>query len=299
LHKQPIHLYPKTDAFYGRYIGQCVKMFIEKHKIKADLVASHGHTIFHQPDAGFTAQIGSGAAIHAETGLPVVNDFRTLDVALGGQGAPLVPIGDALLFKEYDGCLNLGGFSNISYGKNDERIAFDIGPCNLILNRIAALVGKEFDEDGQIASRGATHGELLEQLNTLPFFTTQGAKSLGREWVDEAFWPIIKAYDLPVEDMMATLCEHIAFQIVAAISEAGLTNLFVTGGGALNRHLMERIEQQTTCKVIIPDLKLVQYKEALIFAFLGLLRILGKNNALMSVTGSRADSSGGALFGYL
>jgi anhydro-N-acetylmuramic acid kinase len=299
LYRQPIHLYPKTDMFYGRYIGQCVRSFMEKNGLSADLVASHGHTIFHQPEAGFTAQVGNGAAIHAEAGVPVVSDFRTLDVALGGQGAPLVPIGDELLFGAYDACLNLGGFSNISYRKNGKRIAFDIGPCNIALNRVAEMTGREYDEDGKIAASGTIDQPLLGQLDVLPFFAVKGAKSLGREWVDSVFWPVVSAAGLTPEDMMATLSAHIAGQVAAAVKDAFTGNILVTGGGAFNTFLVNSMQGKVSNTLVIPGSDLIQYKEALIFAFLGLLRITGRHNALRSVTGARANSTGGALFGMV
>lgn len=299
LHKQPIHLYPKTDAFYGKYLGMLVNEFVGKYQVKPHLVASHGHTIFHQPAGGYTAQIGNGAFMYAETGIPVACDFRTVDIALGGQGAPLVPVGDELLFGAYEACLNLGGFSNISYRKNAKRIAYDIGPCNIILNRVANEVGKEFDDNGAIASRGKVHPQLLEQLNELPFFKLEGAKSLGREWVDETFWPIVRTYELQPEDLMATLCEQIAGNIAQALDAGSIRNMLVTGGGAFNGYLMQRITAQSRCEAVIPDPKLIAYKEALIFAFLGLLRIEGKSNVLSSVTGARADNMGGAIYGPL
>jgi anhydro-N-acetylmuramic acid kinase len=152
LYKQPIDLYAKTDAFFGRYLGILIKNFIQKHQIKPQLVASHGHTIFHQPLAGFTAQIGDGAAISAMCGLPVVNGFRNMDLAFGGQGAPLVPVGDKFLFPKEEACLNLGGIANISFSKDDKIKAFDISPCNIVMNRIARWLGQSFDAEGRIAA---------------------------------------------------------------------------------------------------------------------------------------------------
>ena len=298
LPSQPVHLYAKTDAFYGKYIGLCVKQFLSRHSITdVDLIASHGHTIFHQPDAGFTAQIGSGASIYAETGIPTVCDFRSLDVALGGQGAPLVPIGDELLFGEYDACLNLGGFANISYRKQEQRLAFDVCACNMLLNKVAQQAGKLFDENGSMARVGQIHTQLLRELNALPFYTQSGAKSLGREWVEKEIWPLVSAYEIVLEDLLATFVEHIALQLAASIQEANVQILMVTGGGAYNTFLMERIEQHSGQKIAIADSSLIQYKEALIFAFLGILRITNKTNTLTSVTGATRASIGGALWG--
>jgi anhydro-N-acetylmuramic acid kinase len=297
LHRQPIHLYPKTDMFYGKYIGQCIQAFMQKHNLQADLIASHGHTIFHRPEEGYTAQIGNGAAIHAVTGLPVVCDFRTMDVASGGQGAPLVPVGDALLFPQYEACLNLGGFANISYASGERRVAFDTGPCNIVLNKAAQRLGKAYDAAGAIAASGKVDAALLERLNMLPYYQLKGAKSLGREWMDELFWPIVDAAELSAEDTLATLSEHIAEHVSAAIGNKQDAKVLVTGGGAFNTHLIECIRKRTAATLVIPDPDLVQFKEALVFAFLGLLRVRGEHNSLRSVTGANADSIGGALFG--
>lgn len=299
LPKQPIHLYAKTDAFYGKYIGLQVQTFMAQNGLeKVDLIASHGHTIFHQPDAGFTAQIGSGAAIYAETGIPTVCDLRSVDVALGGQGAPLVPVGDELLFSEYDACLNLGGFANISYRKHDKRIAFDICACNMLLNRVAQQAGKQYDENGDMARDGIVHNELLKELNSLPFFTQHGAKSLGREWVENDIWPIVGKYDIVLEDLLATFVEHIAIQVSTVIENANALQVLVTGGGAFNGFLLERMESYLQQPLTVGNEQLVQYKEALIFAFLGVLRMENTPNSRASVTGAKIDSIGGALFGY-
>jgi anhydro-N-acetylmuramic acid kinase len=185
LHKQPIHLYPKTDAFYGRYLGKITKQFIDENNLEVDFISSHGHTIFHQPENGFTAQIGCGAGINAETNLPVINNFRTIDVQLGGQGAPLVPIGDKYLFSEYNACLNLGGFANISFKETGK--AFDICPCNMVMNLLANEIDLAFDNEGEIAAKGTINKELLLALNDLDFYKKEGAKSLGIEWVKNQF----------------------------------------------------------------------------------------------------------------
>ena len=298
LPKQPIHLYPKTDAFYGKYIGMQVRAFMKKNEIKGiDLIASHGHTIFHQPEAGFTAQIGSGAAIYAETNIPTVSDFRTVDVALGGQGAPLVPIGDELLFSDYNACVNLGGFANVSYVKGNERVAFDVCACNLLLNQVARQAGKEYDEDGVMASEGEVVPALFDELNALPFYAQQGAKSLGREWVEAEIWPLVGKHSITLEDLLATFVEHIAIQLANVLKNSGSDTVLLTGGGALNTYLVGRIDSLSKCKLVPATTQLIQYKEALIFAFLGLLRIQQKSNSLASVTGAKRGSIGGALWG--
>lgn len=297
LEHQPAFIYPKTDLFYGKYIGQCINAFIKKNNLKVDLIASHGHTVFHQPENGFTAQIGNGASIHAETGLPVVSDFRTVDVMLGGQGAPLVPMGDKVLFSEYDACLNLGGFANISYRKEGKMKAFDVCPCNIMLNRIAEKQGKEFDEDGKMAASGTIHPELLNQLNALEFYQKQGAKSLGKEWVNHTIWPVVLKHNLPDQNILATFVEHIVVQLSRVIEESNAQTVLVTGGGAFNDFLMEQLQHNVKAKCVIPDTQTIAFKEALIFAFLGVLKIRGEENVLSEVTGSSRNNIGGALWG--
>ncbi len=297
LHKQPIHLLPKTDAYYGKYLGQLVNTFIKTHALQVDFIASHGHTIFHQPQNGFTTQIGCGANLFAETGIKTINNFRVVDVAYGGQGAPLVPIGDELLFNEFDACLNLGGFSNISFTKNKTRKAFDIGPCNIVTNQVAQQLGFDFDDEGKLAAQGTVNLTLLNELNNLPYYKTNPPKSLGIEWVNTDFWPTIKPHQITAVDLLATLQQHIAQQIANTIITNKLNQVLVTGGGAFNTSLINHINNLTHQALKIPNALLVNYKEALIFAFLGVLRVEGNINALQSVTGAKQNSMGGAIWG--
>lgn len=293
--------YASMDAYFGNFSGEQVRLFHLKNKIKADLVASHGHTIFHQPSKGFTSQIGNGAYIYAKSGIPTVSDFRSVDVALGGQGAPLVPIGDKLLFNQFDICLNLGGIANSSFDKLNKRLAGDICPVNIVLNKLAGEKGKSFDKDGLFASKGKVDAILLQKLNKLSFYKKEFPKSLGREWIDEQVFPLIDKSVLSVEDKLATFSEHIAVQISLSIGKRKVKTLFITGGGAFNRDLIKRISIHVGDKieVIVPNKLIVSYKEALIFSFLGLKRILGESNALSSVTGASSNSIGGALYGSL
>jgi len=297
LHKQPAFVFPKTDAFYGKYLGQLANDFIKKHQLEVDFIASHGHTIFHQPENGFTAQIGNGAYIYAETGITTINDFRVVDVALGGQGAPLVPIGDELLFNRYDACLNLGGFSNISFKKDEQRIAFDISPCNIVMNPIANLLGVNFDDEGKFASEGTINEQLLIQLNNLSYYIKQAPKSLGAEWVTENFWPLVKQFQISPNDLLATLNKHIAFQIIKVIKANNLKSILTTGGGTFNKFMIDEINKQTNNSLHLPDRNLINYKEALIFAFLGVLRMCNSENSLKSITGASKNSIGGAIWG--
>ena len=281
----------------GRYIGMQVNEFMTAFAEEVELIASHGHTVFHRPDLGMTLQIGSGADIAAVCGKPTVCDFRTLDVALGGQGAPLVPIGDELLFGQYDICLNLGGISNLSYHENGQRKAYDISPCNIVLNQLARQIGKEYDADGIIAQSGCIDTLLLEKLNQLDYYQQSGTKSLGREWIDSEFFPILNSSHLSVPDQMRTVCEHIALQIASACNATKGKTLLITGGGAHNHFLIDLIRQKFHGQVIIPDDKTIDFKEAIIFAFLGFLRANGLPNCIASVTGARRDSCGGAIYG--
>lgn len=288
--------YAETHTAYGKYLGGLVSDFVNRHQLSVDFVASHGHTIFHNPAKHYTSQIGEGAAIAAGCGLPVVCDFRTGDVAAGGQGAPLVPIGDQKLFGEFDYCLNLGGFANISMQTNGRRIAFDVSPANIILNHIAAQKGKLFDKNGEMASSGHVNTELLETLNSLGYYHLQPPKSLGREWTEKEVLPMLTYYNVSPEDAASTFCEHIAIQIAACVTNDPGKQMLITGGGAFNTFLLSRIAEKTAVKLIVPDHNTVNYKEALVFAFLGLLRMEAKPNSLASVTGASHDVSGGAVY---
>ncbi|CAN5430633.1 anhydro-N-acetylmuramic acid kinase [soil metagenome] len=279
---------------YGKFLGECVTDFIALHKCaKPDLVASHGHTIFHQPEKGFTFQLGSGAALFASCGIPIVCDFRSLDVALGGQGAPLVPIGDRYLFAEYSACINLGGFANISFEENEKRIAYDICAVNYVMNYLSKRAGKEFDENGKLAADGKIIQPLLDKLNGLTYFEKSPPKSIGREWVEETIFPLLPTSE-KTEDLLRTFTEHIAVQLSKSISGKG--KVLVTGGGAFNNFLIELLKVKSQNEIIIPDALTINFKEALIFAFLGLLRSKNRINTLKSVTGASCDSSGGILF---
>lgn len=285
----------ELDARYGIYLGQQVNNFIKKHRIKqVDLIASHGQTVFHRPENAYTTQIGSGAHINAVTGIKTICDFRQQDVALGGQGAPLVPVGDHYLFAHYDYCLNIGGFANISFEKKRKRIAFDICPANIVLNHYVSQKGLDFDDKGQIAKSGKLNKELLSALNRLDFYQGEEPKSLGWEFVTEQIIPLIDAYHLSIPDILKTYVEHIAIQIGQKTTGG---TMLITGGGAHNSYLIQQIKMYSSAKVIIPDKILIDYKEALVFGLLGLLKEQQKINVFSSVTGSRIDHSSGVVFG--
>jgi len=279
---------------YGFFLGKAVKIFIEKYNLEnIDVIASHGHTVFHQPQKKFTLQIGDGRAIKIETGLPVVYDFRSQDVLMGGNGAPLVPIGDEFLFSEYDACLNLGGFSNISLKLDDQRIAFDIAPVNIILNKLAKNFNQSFDINGDLAKQGKIDTELLNKLNSLEFYSQSYPKSLGIEWCNEHIFPLFE--DLDSKDILATFTEHAAIQISTIFNQYQLKKVLFTGGGTYNSYLIEKIKQKTSSEIIIPENELINFKEALIFAFMGVLRINNEVNVLSSATGSSHDHSSGII----
>lgn len=280
----------------GMLHGAWVKEFMQEHTLQLDFIASHGHTIFHQPHLGTTLQIGSAPHIAAATEVDVIADFRTTDVALGGQGAPLVPIGDLWLFGNYPMCLNLGGIANVSVKESLHMEAFDIGLCNMALNHFAEKLGEAYDRDGALSRMGSVNELLLEQLNSLDFFKQPAPKSLGKEfWINE-FLPVVDHAGVNKHDALRTITEHIAIQIGKALSKREHGEILVTGGGAHNGFLMERIAEHSQHKVVIPEQKIVDFKEALIFAFLGALRMAGECNALASVTGAKRDSVGGAIY---
>ena len=288
--------YVNTDIGYGHYLGQLARTFIAGHSLHPDFIASHGHTVFHRPEQHITSQIGQGAAIAAETGIPVVCDFRTTDVALNGQGAPLVPIGDRLLFGAYDYCLNLGGFANISYEMNGSRIAFDICPVNIVMNHFAVKAGHPFDKGGALAQSGKISRELLAGLNSLPFYSQSPPKSLGKEWVLKNVLPLMTSFGLSEADHLSTFCSHISDQVSGVIENDNGKRMLVTGGGAWNSFLISEIQKKTNMEICIPDEKTINFKEALIFAFLGVLRMTNRVNCLAPVTGADKDSIGGAVY---
>lgn len=287
---------------YGVWLGQQVKDFIAANKINIDFVTSHGHTVFHQPNKKLTYQIGSGQELANACKTKVICDFRTLDVSLDGQGAPLVPIGDRLLFSKYDYCLNLGGIANISFESGGERVAYDISPANMLLNYLTNKIGKEWDDRGDLARSGKVEGDLLEQLSSLAFYQLEYPKSLGYEWFKEEVITIMEKSVLSIPDKLCTSVHHIAQQIAketkTSLLKSGGSAMIVTGGGARNNYLVECLKNYSkgVFKVIVPQSTIIDFKEALIFGFLGVLRIRNEINCLKSVTGARKDSSSGIIY---
>jgi len=282
---------------YTILLAHIIKAFIEKHKLSnIDAVCSHGHTILHQPQNGLTLQIGNLPLITEILNQTVVCDFRVQDVKLGGQGAPLVPIGDKILFAGYDYCLNLGGFSNVSFEQDGQRIAFDISPVNTVLNFYANQFGLDYDDKGTISKSGLINTDLLLELNALEYYKKPFPKSLGFESVKTIILPLMEKYSIPTEDKMRTFTEHIAQQTALALPKKQ-GKLLATGGGAYNTFLMEQLQRQLPeMEIIIPDAKILEYKEALIFALLGVLKLRNEINVLSSVTGAKQDHCSGVVF---
>ncbi|MFK7833024.1 MAG: anhydro-N-acetylmuramic acid kinase [Winogradskyella sp.] len=283
------------DLNYSEFLASTISNFVVDHNIQdIDFIASHGHTALHQPELGLTYQIGNHQILADLLNQKVICDFRVQDVKLGGQGAPLVPIGDQLLFGSYHYCLNLGGFANISFEKNKERIAFDICPVNIVLNHYVSQLDLEYDDKGQLASNGTVNEDLVDQLNALHFYQEKPPKSLGLEWVDLHIFPLIDAFKLTIEDVLRSYVEHVAIQISKITSHEKHTVL-VTGGGVYNDFLMRRIAYFSKSKIVIPNNQIVEYKEALIFGLLGVLKYRNEINCLKSVTGAKRDHSSGKI----
>lgn len=287
----------EIDFQYTNYLSIKIKSFINKYKLTAiDAICSHGHTALHQPNKGFTYQIGNMPHLANLLEKTVVCDFRVQDVALGGQGAPLVPIGDKLLFSEYDFCLNLGGFANISTDVLGERIAYDICPVNIVLNHYVRCLGFDFDDEGKMAASGTINELLLQKLNALDFYKAPYPKSLGLEWVDTNIFPLVNTFQLETKDVLKTFVEHIAIQLASEINIKSNASVFVTGGGVYNTYLISRLQDYTTNKIIIPSKSIIEFKEALIFGFLGVLKLRNEVNCLKSVTGATENHSSGIVF---
>ena len=289
LHKKPEKIINEIDLKYGDFLSKICNKFLKNEKI--DYISSHGHTIFHQPENNFTLQIGNGNVISKNTKKITISNFRNLDVSLKGQGAPLVPVGDKLLFRKYKYCVNLGGFANVSIKKNNEIIAFDICPVNILLNYFSNLKGRAYDLNGCMAQTGNLAPDLLKKLNSLQFYSKRHPKSLSREWVEKNIIPLIKN-NIKIEDVLHTLCEHIGIQIGKLLTDK---EALFSGGGVFNTYLLSRIKFYSKSKIIIPDKLSIEFKEALIFAFLGVLRARGEVNCLQSVTGAIKDNCGGEV----
>lgn len=304
--KNAIHLseaeHQQLHCAYGSWLGKQAKRFIKKHQLEIDFISSHGHTSHHRPEEGITFQLGDGQALANASGENVICDFRTYDVSLGGQGAPLVPIGDHLLLSEYQFCLNLGGISNISFQKEGKRVAYDIGMANMPLNYLTEKINLKYDKGGVLAHSGELIPLLYNHLNALAYYKLPYPKSTGYEWFSSKVKPLLEQTEAQTKDLLHTIICHNCEQIAKAIEKEqpiSQSRVLVTGGGALNDFFIETLQEKlgTICKVVIPPKKFIEYKEAMVFAFMGVLRHLGGTNVYASVTGARKDSSSGAIFG--
>jgi anhydro-N-acetylmuramic acid kinase len=287
----------KLDFDFGKFIGSSIKTWISKISKKVDLISSHGHTIFHKPSEGYTFQIGNGATIYAESGIPTVCDFRTVDVSLGGEGAPLVPYGDLFLFPDYKKFLNLGGIANISIFEGRKLVeAYDVCPFNQVINFLASRKGLQMDSNGEIGKEGNILDTLLNSWNQLPYYSKSAPKSLGREWVQENFFNPYN--DFTTEDLLATFYEHAKIQILRSLNLIfGGEKVLLSGGGTWNEFFLNSLRKEINDLVAIPQKEIVDFKEAIIFAFLGLLRVKGERNIFAGATGATRDNIGGALYG--
>ncbi|MCF8422703.1 MAG: anhydro-N-acetylmuramic acid kinase [Bacteroidia bacterium] len=284
--------YFKLHSLYGQFISEKINLLLKNNHETADYIASHGHTIFHRPQLGFTTQIGCGATIAAKTGINTICDFRSLDVALNGQGAPLVPIGDRDLFHEFQSCLNVGGIANISFTKNRKTEAFDVCIANMALNYLTETIGKSYDDEGKLASAGTCNQNLLEQLLSLE----SNAQSLGREWFETQFLPLLTNPEIELNDKLATCVEYLALKISQVLNENDLQSVLITGGGAYNIFFIERLKVHFKGRIHIPNDDIIQFKEAIIFAYLGYLRANENSNTLSSITKASRDSIGGCIY---
>lgn len=286
----------KISKSYSEWVSFKASQFIRSLSHDFPKVfCSHGHTVRHSPENGVTQQIGNTHELTTHLNIPVVCDFRSADVQRGGQGAPLVPIADKLLFSDQPICLNLGGFANASWDENGVRLAADLGPCNIVLNELMRKIGESFDDKGELSSTGRIHINTLEKLNNLTYYSSELPKSLSREWAEENIMTEISRIP-KIEDALATAVEHTAWAINYGLEKLNSEKIFVTGGGVWNTYLMNRIAFYWKKEIQIPEKQIVNQKEALCFAFLGIRRLRGEINILSSVTGSIKDSCDGTLF---
>ena len=293
-HQLSIKEIKEIDKSYTKFLSEEILKFMTNVN-EIDFICSHGHTVLHQPDKKLTYQIGNLLQLSSYLKKTVVCDFRVQDVKLNGQGAPLVPIGDRILFSEYDYCVNIGGFVNVSFEDDNNRKAFDICPANKILNYYAQQLGLDFDDKGEIASTGKMNDTLLQQLNSLRFYDEKPPKSLGVEWLEQEFLPIAENAEIPIEDKLCTICHHIGCQMSKVLTKS-FSTVLITGGGAYHDFLINCIKSYAPkLKIIIPKPEIIEFKEALIFGLLGVLKCRGEINVLSSVTGAKKDHSSGVI----
>ena len=300
----------RTHTYFGHYLAELVQTFLRDNALQhtdIDLIASHGHTVFHAPDQRFTLQIGCGAALAALTRCQVACDFRTQDIALFGEGTPLAPIADRYLFAGYDFYLNIGGIANISCHANGKFVAFDTSAANQILNKLAQALGADYDADGAFAQSGTYLPALAAQLNALPYLAQDYPKSLSNQWVQTDCYGIIAAFEGSLPDKLHTATLHIAEQVACAVQNIRQreqlavqpATLLVSGGGAFNTFLLAQLRNALAplqVTVVLPDPNIINFKEALLMGALGFLRVNGAENTLASVTGALRNTIGGAIY---
>ena len=284
----------ELDIQLGIWIGRTVQDFCTRHQIDPDIIGSHGHTVFHQPAGQYSLQIGNGQAIATHASIPTICNFRSKDVIYGGAGAPLVPIGDLALFSEYDVLVNLGGIANLTIKNGVEIKAFDIAPCNQVLNKIANLVGLTYDHDGALALSGSMLNSWYEALSAIPYFKLKGPKSMSNEWVAEEI--IAKLPNFAPKDMAYTFCQFVGGQLSQQLADSQYEKILITGGGAYNKGLVKAIEDSLGRNVIIPSPNIIDFKEAIIFGFMAILKQRNETNVLKIVTGASRDTSAGILY---
>ena len=285
----------ELDVRLGIWIGQMIRAFCRRHQYQPHVIGSHGHTVFHDPKGGYSIQIGSGQAIASFAKIPTINDFRSKDVLLGGTGAPLVPIGDKHLFSDYDVCINLGGIANLTINCEGATRAFDVVPCNQILNKIANRMGLAFDEDGKMASSGGVLKSWYGSLRTPYFYQKKGPKSISNEWVEQEVLSKLPKQENP-QDLAFTFCKFVGDQIAESLSETVFNTVLLSGGGVHNKTLIRAIERALGVKVVIPKTEIINFKEALIFSFMAVLKLRKEVNVLKSVTGALKNSSSGVYY---
>ncbi|MGB0862924.1 MAG: anhydro-N-acetylmuramic acid kinase [Saprospiraceae bacterium] len=299
--------FAKTHVYFGHYLGELLNDFIERCKIEPDFIASHGHTIFHDPDRRFTTQIGEGGAMAAITKTTVISDFRTQDIAIDGEGTPIAPAADRYLFSEYDLMMNIGGIANITCNAKGKYIAFDTSAANQVLNVLASFKGLEYDKNGNLAAQGKVIPSILEQLESMEYFKQSYPKSIANSWVRDRILPIFIENEASIEDRLHTAVEHIATETAVAIKGIFTKEklpkkeyqLLVTGGGALNGFLIKKIQEKLVplrVKVEVPAPEIIEYKEAILMGLMGVLRMEERVNCFSSVTGARRNTIGGAVY---
>ncbi len=271
-------------------------------KVKIDAIALHGHTVTHLPDQGFTFQMGSGASLYALTGIPVIADFRQQDIALGGEGTPMAPLADLVLFRDYDLFLNLGGIANVSCRKNDEITGYDIAPCNQVFDFFAKQLGSSYDKDGSWAAEGVLDQDLYNMLGGDPYFSQSAPKSLDNSYIKESFIPKMVNTKITPKDALHTFAHFLAKRIAHELSDAKTikTKVLATGGGIRNTFFKNLLDNQLAklqMELVLPSDDIVEFKESILMALLAYYRLNNHENLLAKVTGASRDSIGGALYG--